>query len=120
MKARHARHAGSRRHAAVRPAAALLAGLLIATAAQATTCESLRTQIEARIAAAGVARFSVTVVEADAPAPGRAVGSCDMGRRKIVYLQAPAASTSSAAGSEPPMLTECRDGRISLGGDCRN
>ena len=39
--------------------------LLGATAAVASTCESLRAEIETRIAASGVARFSVTVVEAE-------------------------------------------------------
>jgi len=98
--------------------AALLAVFLVAPA-HAVTCEELRSSIEARIAAGGVARFSVAVVEAAQPAPGRVVGSCDMGRRKIVYLQEVAPAGAKVPPRDPPMLTECRDGSVRMGGDCR-
>lgn len=93
-------------------------------------CEALRAQIEARIRAAGVASFSVTVVPVDAPADGKVVGQCDRGSRKIVYARsagatpaAPtatpaAASASAAARREAPVLTECKDGSVRYGGDC--
>ena len=101
--------------------------------AQAATCDELRAEIEARIAAAGVARFTVAVADAAAPlAPGaKVVGSCDRGGKSIVYeVQSDGAATgatgpSAAAGRPPasraaPILTECRDGTQSVGGDCRN
>lgn len=67
------------------------------------------------------------VVDADAKAEGRTVGSCDRGSKKIVYRAgtasgapaAPAAPASSAAKRKPePILTECKDGSVSVGGDC--
>ncbi len=87
-------------------------------------CESLRAQIEAKIAAAGVARFAVLTVDANAPAEGQVVGSCELGSRKIVYQRegaAPGAAGAArpAAAGEEPILTECKDGTVSLGGDCR-
>lgn len=101
--------------------------------AQATTCEELRAEIEAKIATAGVARFTVVVAEASALlVPGaRVVGSCDRGGKSIVYevqagsAAAGAAAPNAAAGRPrapraAPILTECRDGTQSVGGDCKN
>ncbi|RSZ45943.1 MULTISPECIES: DUF1161 domain-containing protein [unclassified Variovorax] len=96
------------------------------TAHGAEDCEALRTRIEQKIAAAGVARFTVTVVDANAPANGQVVGSCELGSRKIVYEKdvgtgpgsAPAAASPSPPPSREPMLTECKDGTVSMGGDC--
>ena len=101
----------------------LPAAWAFATAASsAEDCEALRARIEARIAAAGVLRFTVTTVDAAAPAQGQVVGSCELGSKKIVYQR------DIAPGSEPspsrprprsaPMLTECKDGSASVGGDC--
>jgi len=99
----------------------------------AATCEELRAEIEAKIATAGVARFTVVVAEASAPlAPGaRVVGSCDRGGKSIVYevqagSAAAGATAPNAAAGRPrapraaPILTECRDGTQSVGGDCKN
>ena len=94
-------------------------------ASGAESCETLRSQIEAKISAAGVTRFSVTTVDANAPAGGQVVGSCELGSKKIVYQReggaAPgdAAATARPRGNEAPMLTECKDGTASVGGDCR-
>ncbi len=76
-------------------------------------CEAIRGAIEARIRAGGIANPVVTVVDAAQNAPGRVVGSCAMGSRKIVYLQGDAAPRSSA-----PILTECRDGSTPVDGRC--
>jgi hypothetical protein len=101
------------------------AALAVAGAAAhgAQSCDDLRAQIESKIAAAGVTRFTVTVVDANAAAAGQVVGSCELGSRKVVYEKgageprpAPAAPASS---SREPMLTECKDGTVSVGGDCR-
>jgi len=91
-------------------------------------CESLRARIESKIAAAGVARFAVTVVDANATAAGQVVGSCELGSKKVVYERdvgpvregvAPAPASGAPSGGSEPILTECRDGTVSVGGDCR-
>ena len=102
-----------------------LACMFAGSASGAESCETLRSQIEAKIAAAGVARFKVTTVDASAPAVGQVVGSCELGSKKIVYQRedgfAPgdAAATPRPRSNEAPMLTECKDGTASVGGDCR-
>lgn len=97
--------------------------LAAGTAAAAGNCEVLRAQIEAKISAAGVTRFSVVTLDAAAPADGQVVGSCDLGSRKIVYQREGGGLASSAARPAPargePILTECKDGTVSMGGDCR-
>lgn len=113
---------------------------LVAPAAPATAagvdCEALRAQIEATIRARGVAAFTLTIVEAAAQAPGREVGTCERGTRKIVYAQgagmpttgapvtapvtAPASAASAARRPPPrPVITECRDGSTPADGVCR-
>jgi hypothetical protein len=101
-----------------------LACVLAAGAAHgAESCEALRAQIEAKIAAAGVARFTVTTLDAAAPASGQVVGSCELGSKKIVYQReggpAPPAAPPQAPARGEPILTECKDGSVSMGGDCR-
>lgn len=107
-----------------------LAGLLVATAPAAhaaTGCDQLRSEVEGKIAAGGVTRFSVTVVDANAPVTsGKVVGSCELGSKKLVYETAPGTPGTAAvappaargAGSER-ILTECRDGTVSMGGACK-
>jgi hypothetical protein len=107
-----------------------LAGLLVAAtpaAHAATGCEQLRSEVEGKIAAGGVTRFSVTVVDANAPVTsGKVVGSCELGSKKLVYEATPAAPgmpTAAAPASSVPgserILTECRDGTVSMGGACK-
>jgi hypothetical protein len=96
------------------PMALALAG----AAHGAENCEALRTQIEAKIAAAGVTRFTVVTVDANAEAAGQVVGSCDLGSKKIVY-QREGAPAAGAAPAGEEILTECKDGTVSVGGDCR-
>lgn len=96
--------------------------LAAASASASTSCDTLRADIEARIAAAGVTRFSVTTLDAETSANGQVVGTCELGTKKIVYSRDGSAVTSGD-GPPPrksaPMLTECRDGSVSVGGDCR-
>ena len=111
-----------------------LAGAAVSAHA-AEDCEALRTRIEQKIAASGVARFTVTVVDANASADGQVVGSCELGTKKVVYLKdagaatapapAPASIPASSApkpapaqGADEPMITECKDGTVTMG-DCR-
>lgn len=107
----------------------------------ADTCEALRARIEANIASKGTTGFTVTTVDAAATLPGQVVGSCDKGAKKIVYARggtAPAARTAAqtaqpAAQPAAPkpkavrkttrdedILTECKDGTVSMGGSCKN
>ena len=96
------------------PATTSAAASAAATAAG-ENCDVLRGQIEARIAAAGVERFSVRTVEVDAQVDdGRVVGTCARGSRKIVYR-----TQAAAAPASRPMLTECRDGSTPAGGVCK-
>ena len=99
--------------------------------AQAAGCEALMAQIDAKIRAGGVTQFTLTTVDASAEAGGRVVGTCDLGTKKIVYEPGPTHGAVSATrpAQQPapaparrrdePMLTECRDGTVNLGGDCR-
>jgi len=92
----------------------------------AENCEALRAQIESKIAASGVTRFSVTTIDANAQADGQVVGSCDLGSKKIVYQRegAPAADGAPARPAAPApanerILTECKDGTVTVGGNCK-
>ncbi len=100
------------------------------TAVGASTCDALRELIDTKIKASGVTRHALTIVDADAKVVnGKVVGNCDQGRRKIVYERSPDAAPSAAAASLPrapaprpaddAILTECKDGRVSRGGECR-
>lgn len=101
-----------------------LAGLLACMACHAeapANCEALRTAIQAKIAATGVTQFSLTTVDADARTEGRVVGSCALGSKKIVYTATAGAGVAAvpAGATGSAMLTECRDGTQSVGGDCK-
>lgn len=92
--------------------------------ARAASCEDVQASIEARIRGNGVTQFSVTAVDLAASAPGRQVGTCDLGRKKLMYVRGPAApsaaAASAAAGSQRPgIITECADGRVVKDGSCK-
>jgi uncharacterized protein DUF1161 len=70
----------------VRIIVAALALALAGTAwAQKKGCEELKTEIEAKIKKNGVDKFSLDIVDKDAQAEGKVVGTCDGGAKKIVY-----------------------------------
>ena len=109
----------------------LILALLLAvnTASYGITCEALKSEIDQKIRTAGVASYALTVVETGASAPGKVVGSCDNGKKKIMYLQSASTRTSNiatrpVAGGGPGVkrkpervLTECKQG---YGGpDCK-
>ena len=101
--------------------AALLAGAMPALAID---CDELQPSIEARIRANGVARFTVTAVEAAASAPGQVVGTCDGGRKKLMYVRGAAAPAAAASATPqrsatPGVITECADGRVITEGTCK-
>lgn len=127
-----------------RVSAAFLAGLLCGVAQAADICEPLRERIEAQVAATGATDYVVVVLDIDTPSPGKVVGTCARGARKIVYAAgdearqirervaasapasvvtptpipaptpAPAAPPKTAA-VDPDMITECRDGSVVYG-----
>jgi len=123
----------------------ILFALAFATSAvhAADNCEPLRAKIESQIAGAGVVDFTVNTVDAAADAPGKVVGQCGNGLRKIVYARgtgaaraAPTPPTAPAGANavvprvrakpkaghkitpEEAILTECKDGTVSMGGRC--
>ena len=106
--------------------------LLASSASHAATCESIRAQIDAKVRASGVSNFTLSTLDADAKTAGKVVGTCDLGSKKIVYLQGGQGSASAPAPAAPKraqekpkeqakerILTECKDGSVSVGGDCR-
>jgi len=122
----------------------------VGTAQVPDNCEPLRAQIEASIMAKGVTGFALTVVASDAVVAGTVVGTCGRGTRKIVYargagpvkptaaasVSTPATAPAKPLAVQPPkpagavnakrpmpdddILTECKDGTVQRGGDCKN
>jgi hypothetical protein len=106
---------------------------LASSASHADNCEPLRGQIEGKIKAAGVASFTVVVVDQAANAPGKVVGTCAKGAKNIVYAQKSGPASVAAASPAPTapkpalpvkkpadtILTECKDGSVSVGGSCK-
>jgi len=107
-------------------AAMLLACSAAAGHAQGSSCEDIRAQIDAKVRATGVNDFSLSILDADAPSSGRVVGSCQLGTKKIVYERSAAAAQQAQPGQarpkpkSSPIITECKDGSVSMGGDCKS
>ena len=125
--------------------AALALTAMAGAAAAADTCDAVQSQVQANIAGKGITDFSVTVVDQAAEVPGQVVGHCANGSKKIVYLRgaapgsAPVVSAAPGAVAKPvppkttvkapvkravPMpdhdvLTECKDGSVIMGGNCK-
>ena len=60
--------------------------LLVSTSAfAAKDCQELKSEIDAKIKAKGVASFTLEIVAADAAIDGQVVGTCEAGQKKIVY-----------------------------------
>jgi hypothetical protein len=66
-------------------AAVLALGLTGTAWAQKKDCNELKSEIEGKIKKNGVDKFSLDVVDANAQAEGKVVGTCDGGAKKIVY-----------------------------------
>ena len=119
--------------------------MLTCTASLADNCDAVSAQIDAKIRAAGVAAFTLATVDFNDSAPGKLVGTCGMGTKKILYTASarPAAAAAAAASAAAAaaaaastvarpsrrvakptaardIITECKDGSMSLGGECRN
>jgi hypothetical protein len=67
--------------------AAVVVGMAVSgpALAQRKDCEELKTEIDAKIKKNGVDKFTLDVLEKDAQADGKVVGTCDGGTKKIVY-----------------------------------
>jgi hypothetical protein len=67
--------------------AAVVAGLALSgpALAQRKDCNELKSEIDAKIKANGVEKFTLDILEKDAQAEGKVVGTCDGGTKKIVY-----------------------------------
>lgn len=83
-------------------------------------CSAIRAGIEAKVRGSGTHNFTLSTVAADARVPGKVVGSCDRGAKKIVYLQGAASSPAVHDMPRTPerIITECRDGSVSADGRC--
>jgi hypothetical protein len=68
-------------------AAFVVAGLTGSVWAQSMRkdCNELKSEIDAKIKKNGVERFTLDIVDIDAQAEGKQVGTCDGGTKKIVY-----------------------------------
>jgi len=64
--------------------AALLA-LAAPTFAASKSCDELKSEIAAKLDEKKVAGYQLEIVEADKVGDGKVVGSCDGGKKKIVY-----------------------------------
>lgn len=105
-----------------------LAATAAASASHANNCEPIRAQIDAKYRAGGIQNFSLTIVDAAASAPGKVVGSCGNGSKRILFATpgqpgtpaapppaAPPPVTAPRSAGEKPILTECKDGTVSYG-----
>ncbi len=67
--------------------AVMVLGLAGTASAQSTrkSCDELKAEIDAKIKKNGVDKFTLDVVDTEAQAEGKVVGTCDGGTKKIVY-----------------------------------
>jgi uncharacterized protein DUF1161 len=67
--------------------AVMVLGLAGAASAQSMrkSCDELKAEIDAKIKKNGVDKFTLDVVDTEAQAEGKVVGTCDGGTKKIVY-----------------------------------
>jgi len=66
---------------------AILISLSLASAGAlaAKPCEELKSEVAAKLDAAKVSGYTLTVVDTDKAGDGKVVGSCEHGSKKIVY-----------------------------------
>lgn len=101
---------------------ALAAACLCSGGAHAIGCEELRTSILQKLARAGAPKATIAIVDASQPGPGRVIGSCDTGTKKLLHTTE--ASGTPAAPRKMPrkddeVLVECFDGQRYTDGPCR-
>ncbi len=72
----------------MKPVAILLfAGLACTSAFAAKPCDELKSEIAAKLDAAGVKHYTLEIVESDKVGEARVVGSCNGGTKKITYAR---------------------------------
>jgi len=64
---------------------ASLLSLLSTAAVAANNCDEIKGQIDAKIKAIGVPVYKLDVIDADAETSGKVVGTCEGGKKKVVY-----------------------------------
>ncbi len=94
--------------------------LSVAWPVRASNCEEIQSGIAERVRAGGIERFTLSTVDMEADAPGRAVGRCDQGRKKIMLVQESGTDGAAPRRAPPPRrqetITECKDGTVVVGG----
>jgi hypothetical protein len=90
-------------------------------------CEQLRAEVSRRYEAGGIASPELRLLPSSAASSGKVVGSCELGSKKLVYIgalgapaSAPSPASGRASGASVPVLTECKDGTVSMGGSCKS
>lgn len=66
-------------------AAVLMLGVSLSVWAQRKPCEELKSEIEAKLKAKGVEKYTLDIVAAEDAKDAKVVGSCDGGTKRIVY-----------------------------------
>jgi len=110
----------------VTAAACLLATSVFAAVGK--NCEELRTEVAAKFRARGVNAPNIEILPAAQTTSARTVGTCELGTKQLVFFPGeynalPAASShvpkaSPACRARDEILTECKDGTVSVGGSC--
>jgi hypothetical protein len=60
-------------------------GVALPAWAQKKPCEELKAEIEAKLKAKGVEKYTLDIVAAEAAKDAKVVGSCEGGAKRIVY-----------------------------------
>ncbi len=60
-------------------------GVALPAWAQKKPCEELKAEIEAKLKAKGVEKYTLDIVPAEAAKDAKVVGSCEGGAKRIVY-----------------------------------
>jgi hypothetical protein len=89
-------------------------------------CEQLRSEVVRRYEAGGIASPEIQLLASSAATSGKVVGSCELGTKKLVHVGAKAGPSSASSPmnakssrASAPVLTECKDGTVSMGGSCK-
>lgn len=114
-----------------------LSALAPSAARAASNCDGIQAEIADKFRAGGITEFRLSVVDMEAAVPGRVVGRCEQGTKKIVFVQDGPAQPAQAQpqtqfqtqaqavprpAAPPPrrqeIITECRDGTVAADGEC--
>ena len=85
----------------VASAVVLLFASMAAYAEGPMPCEVLKAQIVKKLEANGAKGYTLDVVAKDKDAPGKVVGSCENGTKKIMYVKAAAPAQPAPAPKKP-------------------